>query len=318
MSESVHIAVMTDEMMNAIHPRDGGVYVDATLGGGTHTASLLEFSEPSGHVFSFDVDPLALQRAEKRFAKTKRWTGIEANFRHLGDEVRNRGTEHVDGIIMDLGLSSDELEDPERGISFRIDGPLDMRLGPSANDDGLTASTIINKWSEAEITKLIRTYGEERMAYRIAQAIVNARKSHSIQRTLELAEIIANAVPKSYEHGRIHPATRSFQALRIAVNDELDALKDGIASAIELLQPSGILAVISFHSLEDRIVKQAFRASEAGVPLTKKPLIPSRDECVANPRARSAKLRVFQKQPLHSSKPKTKKQLYAQRHLAPS
>ncbi len=313
MSDSIHVAVMTDEIVNALHPRSGGIYVDATLGGGTHTAALLEFSAPDGQVFSFDVDPFAITRAEKRWASTKRWTGIEANFRYLGDELNARGIRRVDGIVMDLGLSSDELEDPTRGISFRIDGTLDMRLGPSANDDGLTADTIVNRWNESELTNLLRTYGEEKFARRIAREIVLVRKQHSLHRTLELAELITRAVPRNYERGRIHPATRTFQALRIAVNDELGALKEGITRAIDLLAPSGVLAVISFHSLEDRIVKQAFRSSAEGIPLTKKPFVPSFDECASNPRARSAKLRVFQKQ-IDPQKTQIKTKYDAYRH----
>lgn len=293
MSASVHIAVMTRECMEALAPHDGGRYLDATLGGGTHTAEILRLSAPSGRVLSLDVDPAALMRAETRFDKEKlRWKGVEANFRHLVDVVRQEGMAPLDGILVDLGFSSDQMADLRKGLSFQHEGPLDMRLGPSADT---TAAEIVNGWRELELTDLLREYGEERYARRIASAIVIARKAETIVTTTHLADIVTAAVPASYERGRIHPATRTFQALRIAVNDELNALRGAIAGAHRVLVSGGRLAIISFHSLEDRIVKEAFKDKDRWKPLFKKPQIPSDEELQANPRSRSAKLRVAEK-----------------------
>ncbi len=275
-----------------IHP--GGTYVDGTLGGGSHTEELLKRSAPNGKVYSFDVNPKAIAAAKERLAAYgDRWTGIDANFRHLDSELEAQGVEPgtVDGILLDLGFSSDEIADPSKGLSFNLEGPLDMRLGPKANEDGLTASDIVNSWSQRELETLFRNFGEERYARKIAEAIVHARKAALIIRTLELVSIIRGAVPAAYEQGRIHPATRTFQALRIAVNDELPALKDAIKAAHRMLKPEGRLAVITFHSLEDRIVKIALKEEE-WTSITKRPQEPNEQELEINPRSRSAKLRV--------------------------
>ena len=292
MPESLHTAVMLEESMLVLDVQPNRLYIDGTLGGGTHTRALLDRSAPRGRIFSFDVDPQALERAKHAFESyNDRWQGIEENFRYLSRALRDRHIDQVDGILLDLGLSSDELADPERGISFQIDGPLDMRLGERANDDGLTAGQIINTWPQSELTQAIRIFGEDRFAYRIAQVIVKARKIQPITRTLELADLIRSAVPSTYEGGRIHPATRTFQALRIAVNDEVQALKEAIKGAQEVLRVGGRLAIITFHSIEDRIVKQAFQ-EEGWMPVQKKPLLPTPEEVARNPRARSAKLRA--------------------------
>lgn len=296
MNESVHIAVMAREAIDALKPRSGGRFIDATLGGATHTAALLTASAPDGRVLSIDVDPVALQRARERFAaEGDRWVAAEGNFRFIATIAKEHGMSPADGILFDLGLSSDELADPTKGITFQLDAPLDMRLGPTANEDGLTASDIVNTWHERDIVKLLREFGEERFARQIAASIVKARKAGRITRTLDLVSVIKMAVPQTYEHGRIHPATRTFQALRIVVNDELEALRDAIKGAIDTLAPGGRLAVISFHSLEDRIVKNAFRDSEDLEIITKKPLVPTDEEIAQNPRARSAKLRIAEK-----------------------
>lgn len=296
MSDSIHVAVMTSEVMDALKPQAGGAYLDATLGGGTHTAALLERSAPDGRVLSLDVDPAALERARSRFtAYGSRFTVVEGNFRDLARIAREKSFAPLDGVVIDLGVSSDELLDPTKGLSFQVAGPLDMRLGPKANAEGLTAAEIANSWPEARIAEILREYGEERYARGIAAALVEARKGKKIVNTLDLADIVRSAVPASYERGRIHPATRTFQALRIAVNDELEALKEAIEGARAVLKPDGIIAVISFHSLDDRIVKQAFRSAEDLEPLTKKPLMPSEEEQSRNPRARSAKLRAARK-----------------------
>ncbi|MCC7522846.1 16S rRNA (cytosine(1402)-N(4))-methyltransferase RsmH [Candidatus Uhrbacteria bacterium] len=291
---TIHLAVMLEETMLALDVQPGGSYVDATLGGATHTEALLKRSEPDGHVYSFDVNPKALLAAAQRLtASGDRWAGIEANFRFLDRELEAAGVMpgSIDGILCDLGFSSDEMADPSTGLSFQLEGPLDMRLGPKSNDDGLTASDIVNTWKPNEIETMIRNFGEEKFASRIVDEIVKARKIARITRTTELASLIKQAVPQSYEQGRIHPATRTFQALRIAVNDELEALKDFMNASHRMLKPGGRLAIISFHSLEDRIVKHAFLTDEWEA-LTKRPAEASPFEVQANPRARSAKLRV--------------------------
>lgn len=281
--------------MLVLDPQPGGRYLDGTLGGATHTEELLKRSTPNGTVCSFDVDPVAIERAQERLASYgSRWTPVEANFRDMARVMRERQEPPFDGVLLDLGLSSDELVDPEKGLSFLQEGPLDMRLGPQANEDGLTAADILNGWQEGEIRKMLDIFGEERFARKIAYAIVKTRKEHPFQTTTQLVDLIRATVPPIYEKGRIHPATRTFQALRIAVNDELEALKDAIKGAHEVLRPGGRCAIITFHSLEDRIVKLAFR-EEGWEPLVKRPLVPSDQETVENPRARSAKLRVAQK-----------------------
>ncbi|MCR4256183.1 MAG: 16S rRNA (cytosine(1402)-N(4))-methyltransferase RsmH [Candidatus Uhrbacteria bacterium] len=315
---TVHVPVMLEDSMLALEVQSSGLYVDGTLGGGSHSGELLRRSSPDGRVYSFDVSPKALAAAATTLAEHgERWTGIEANFRHLDRELLALGVHEgsVDGILLDLGFSSDEIQDPAIGLSFQTDGPLDMRLGPKANEDGLTASDIVNTWSEKDLATMIRNFGEENFAGRIANAIVRARKSARLVRTLELVSIIRGAVPANYgrtpakssaiRRVNIHPATRTFQALRIAVNDELESLKDAIKASHRMLKPGGRLAVISFHSLEDRIVKLAFSAKGGSASggkeegewetLTKKPMVPSEQEQLVNPRSRSAKLRVARK-----------------------
>ncbi len=289
---TIHRSVLLREAVDALEPCSGGVYVDGTLGGGGHTAALLEASAPKGTVISLDVDPKALSAARERFASYgDRWQGLEANFRHLSKVLNDRGIVTVDGLLLDLGYSSDQLEDASKGISFLADGPLDMRLGERSNEDGLTAAEIVGTWSQGDLEKLLRNFGEERYAGRIARALVEARRVAPIRTTVQLRDLVAAAVPSGYEAGRIHPATRTFQALRIAVNDELEALEDVLREARGVLAPGGRIAVITFHSLEDRVVKLAFK--QAGyLPLTKKPLVPTDAEIADNPRARSAKLRV--------------------------
>lgn len=295
MQTSIHTAVMLEESVLALEVKPGGVYIDGTLGGATHTRTLLERSAPDGHVYSFDVDRGALMRAKQTLsAYGKRWQGIEENFRYLDVALKKIGIHEVDGVLLDLGLSSDELADPEKGISFQIDGPLDMRLGERANDDGLTAELIVNTWPRGELRQMIGVFGEERFAGRIADAIVRAREDRPISSTFELVDIIRGAVPSAYEKGRIHCATRTFQALRITVNDEVQALKQAIDAAYRVLCPEGRLAIITFHSIEDRIVKLAFQ-DQRWKTISKKPIVPSEQELARNPRARSSKLRAASK-----------------------
>lgn len=289
---TIHEAVLVEETMLLLNVRAGGWYLDGTLGGGTHTEALLQQSAPDGKVLSLDVDARALERACEKFADVgERWIGEEENFRRLDASAKSHGMIPLDGIVLDLGLSSDELADSAKGLSFLRDGPLDMRLGDKANDDGLTAAEIVNSWSRADLEAVLRRFGEERFASRIVHAIAEQRRQHLIVRTLEFAEIVKAAVPKNYEQGRIHPATRTFQALRMVVNDELETLRAAIDAAHRVLKIGGRLVVISFHSLEDRVAKQSFANAEAWETLSKKPITPSENELAMNSRARSAKLR---------------------------
>ncbi|MFA5185638.1 MAG: 16S rRNA (cytosine(1402)-N(4))-methyltransferase RsmH [Patescibacteria group bacterium] len=305
--ETIHTAVMTEEAMDALKPRSGGKYIDATLGGGTQSTEILKRSGPDGRVMSLDVDPTALARARQRKSEFgERWTIVESNFRDIAKAARDNGFDQADGVLLDLGLSSDELVDPSKGLSFQVEGPLDMRLGPQANSDGLTAADIVNGWRQEEIEKILREYSEERMARKIAEAIVKRRKTQRIVTTTDLSELISATVPRYYDRGRIHPATRTFQALRIAVNDELGALQSALAGASEILKPGGTLCVISFHSLEDRVAKVFIKSADDLEPLTKKPMVPSAEEIKDNPRSRSAKLRAATKLSPQTKKAKSK------------
>ena len=295
MTETRHIPVLLEETMLVLEPRSGGTYVDGTLGGGSHTEALLERSVPAGKVFSFDIYPEAISRAERRLARYgSRWRPICSNFNRWGDALRSLGVAGIDGMLLDLGFSSDELEDPLVGISFQQDGVLDMRLGPQANEDGVTAAEIVNTWSPQDLAQIFEEYADERYAWRIASGITEARRAAPIVTTRQLAEVVAANVPASYEAGRIHPATRVFLALRMEVNQELPNLRDAIDQAFDILHPGGRLAIITFQSVEDRIVKHAFREDRWQV-LFRKPIEPSPDECRRNPRARSAKLRAAMK-----------------------
>lgn len=301
----MHQAVLLDEVIALLQPGPGGVYVDGTVGAGGHAAAILRASQPEGQLFGLDQDQHALEIAKRHLAEFgDRVYLLHANF----DQLSQLQLPPADGILLDLGVSSMQLDQPERGFSFQVDGPLDMRMDDTGGD---TAADLVNHLGETELADLIYQYGEERYSRRIARAIVKARP---IRRTNQLVEIIQKAVPFAGGKGkaRIHPATRTFQALRIAVNDELGALERALPQAIELLKPGGRLAVISFHSLEDRIVKQYFRreAQDCICPpdqpvctcrhkatvriITKRPIMPSLAEVNANPRARSAKLRVVE------------------------
>ncbi len=305
----MHKSVLLAEVIQVLQPHAAGIYIDGTVGAGGHAAAILEASAPDGQLFGLDRDQSALKLAEQRLAEFgSRVHLVHSNF----DQFRQVATQHniprAHGILLDLGISSMHVDQAERGFSFMADGPLDMRMDPTA---GQTAADLVNHLPEKELADLLYQYGEERQSRRIARAIVKARP---IRRTRELAQVIAGAVGGRREgsQGRIHPATRSFQALRIAVNDELVALERALPQAINWLQPGGRLAVISFHSLEDRIVKQYFRqeSQDCICPpeqpvctckhkatiniITKRPITPSLQEIDENPRARSAKLRVVE------------------------
>ena len=283
-------------------PRPDGCYIDATVGAGGHAKGILTASQPRGRLLGIDADPLALALARERLAEFgDRATLVQGNFAQLASIASDRGFVKVDGILFDLGLSSMQLAAPERGFSFRRDGPLDMRFDPASLT---TAADLVNELEQRELVAIFRRYGQERHARPIARAIVSARPLRS---TLELSTLIERVVGR---RERIHPATRTFQALRIAVNDELSVLRKALPQALELLSTGGRLAIISFHSLEDRIVKQflAMEARDCICPpdlpacvcghrarltiIARQPIRPSEEEIAANPRSRSARLRV--------------------------
>ena len=305
----MHVPVLLQEVITALQPQSGGIYIDCTVGAGGHSAAILEASAPDGQLYGFDQDNQALEIAAGNLAQFgDRAHLVNANFKHLDQTARRLSIPKVNGILLDLGVSSMQFDQPDRGFSFQADGPLDMRMNPVT---GQTAADLINTLPQDELANLIYKYGEERQSRRIARAIVQARP---IYRTQELAEIVAQSARRPRKAGRakIHPATLTFQALRIAVNSELTVLEQVLPQALQLLQPKGRLAVISFHSLEDRIVKQYFRqeARDCICPpeqpictcrhksivniITKKPISPTLAEIDVNPRARSAKLRVVE------------------------
>lgn len=306
-----HIPVMPDEVIAALAVRPGGRYIDGTLGGGGHTALLLERGAPDARVLGIDADPAALARVAERLGAAVaagRLLLRQGNFAGLGQLAAAADLLPVDGILLDLGLSSDQLADPARGFSFAADAPLDMRFNPTR---GRSATDLVNELEESELADLIWRYGEERRSRAIAHRIVEARRRAPITRAAELARLVARAVPG--RPGGIHPATRTFQALRIAVNEELASLEAALPPAVDALAPGGRLAVITFHSLEDRIVKTFVRAEARGCicppelptcvcgraprlrDLSRHPIVAGPDELAANPRARSAKLRVAER-----------------------
>jgi 16S rRNA (cytosine1402-N4)-methyltransferase len=278
-----HIPVLATEIIAGLQVRPGGYYLDATTGGGGHSELILQ-AAVDVRLVAIDRDPAALQASQIRLADY----GDRVTFWH-GNYADYRPTQLFDGIIADLGVSSVHLDEAERGFSFRNEAPLDMRMDSSQS---LTAAEIINHWDEAEIANIFYRYGEERLSRQIARRIVEKRP---IATTTALAEVISYAVPKSYRYGRIHPATRSFQGLRIAVNDELGSLEKFLAVTPNWLAPGGRIGIISFHSLEDRMVKHTWRENEALQVVTKKPIIAGDEEVAGNPRARSAKLRWVEK-----------------------
>jgi 16S rRNA (cytosine1402-N4)-methyltransferase len=306
MNDSPHRSVLYKEIIHALQPRSGGRYVDGTLGAGGHARGIMEACAPDGQLLGLDVDPQALAIARRILAPYESRIHLaQASYTTLSHQLAQLGWDAVDGILLDLGASSIQFDTPERGFSFMQDAPLDMRFGPHASQ---TAADIVNSYSERELADLIYEYGEERDSRKIARAIVNARPLHT---TRELAAIIESVSPRRGD--RVHPATRTFQALRIAVNEELASIKEVLPQAVTALRPGGRLAVISFHSLEDRIVKDFFREQSRELinppyeriyeqernavlkEVNRKPIVPSDDEIRNNPRARSAKLRIAQK-----------------------
>ncbi|MDI3316064.1 MAG: 16S rRNA (cytosine(1402)-N(4))-methyltransferase RsmH [Bacillota bacterium] len=291
----LHVPVLRDEVVDFLADRDVGQAVDATVGAGGHAEALLA-SGRVGSLIGLDRDTRALPLAKERLAPWgSRVTLVHADFADLDEILESLGTGPVDAVLFDLGLSSMQVDEPERGFSYQHDAPLDMRMDPS---QPTTAYHLVNGLTRGELERLLREYGEERWAGRIADFIVRARDRGRIETTGQLVEIVKAAVPAAARRQGGHPARRTFQALRIAVNDELNALERGLRAAMEALNPGGRLAVISFHSLEDRIVKRRFQeASRSGGwrLLTPTPVSPGTREVEANPRARSAKLRVLER-----------------------
>ncbi|HXT60220.1 MAG TPA: 16S rRNA (cytosine(1402)-N(4))-methyltransferase RsmH [Pirellulales bacterium] len=288
---SCHVAVMLDEIVEWLQPAPGMVLVDGTLGGAGHTRALAERVGPDGFVLSLDRDPAALEAAERVL---KGWPVklAESNFADLPELLRQLDLSAVDGIVLDLGLSSDQLADRQRGFSFDSEGPLDLRFNPA---EGRPAWQWLERLSAEELADIIFQYGEERFSRRIARKIVDRRRQQPIRTAAELARLVRSCVPRPKGGERIDAATRTFQALRIAVNDELTSLERALKRIPDCLKTGGRLAVISFHSLEDRRMKEAFRDDPRYRSLTRKPLRPSEDEVARNPRARSAKLRVAER-----------------------
>ena len=283
---SIHVPVLLDEILHWLNPCPGQTIVDGTVGGGGHTRALAERVSPGGRVISLDRDPAVIAAAAAW--QNNSITAVQANFRDLPEVLDELEIETVDGILLDLGLSSDQLADRERGFSFSAEGPLDMRFDPMK---GKPAWRLIERLSAEHLADMIYLFGEERYSRRIARAIVDRRHDRPIQTAAELADLVRSVVPRS-RRDHIDPATRTFQALRIYVNEELKSLEIALRRLPDRLKPGGRLAIISFHSLEDRPVKEAFRDDPRLEALVKKPIMAGDEEAQRNPRARSAKLRI--------------------------
>ncbi len=295
----MHVSVLLQEGVDALALRKGMTTIDGTFGAGGHSLAIAERIGKEGRLISFDADASVFTDVKvQELERLTQFTGVNENFRNAGEVLKRLGIGAIDGAIFDLGLSSTQLEASGRGFSFLRDEPLAMtfRAEPGASD--VTAQTIVNDWSEASIEAILKGFGEERFARAIAHGIVTAREVSPITRTGQLAEVIRTHTPGWYHRGRTHFATRTFQALRMAVNDELGAIEHGVREVGATLAPGGRIAVISFHSVEDRAVKQLFLAMVATgdfAKITKKPIVPSKEEIERNPRSRSAKLRIIER-----------------------
>ena len=309
--EFSHRSVLLNECMEALAIRPDGVYLDGTAGGGGHSAEIARRLGDSGLLIAIDQDETAVAVVTERLSSFGlRARVVRNNFCELSEVCREQGIDEIDGLLLDLGVSSHQLDTPERGFSYQADAPLDMRMDKRKS---LTAYEVVNTYSQEKLKKILFDYGEERFAPAIASAIVKQRERAPIRTTAELSELIKHAMPPAAREGGHHPAKRSFQAIRIEVNAELDVIEPAIRSAVSLLRKGGRIAIITFHSLEDRIVKQTFADLASGCTcprdfpicvcgkkpsvrvVTKKPILPSREELEENPRSRSAKLRVAQK-----------------------
>lgn len=294
-----HVSVLLNESIDSLDIKSGDTIIDATLGAGGHSAEIARRFGNEVSLIGFDLDLDALKIAKQNIEKSGgKLIPIQNNFRHMYESCEKIDITQVNGILFDFGVSSMEIGQSGRGFSFRFDEPLLMTLQNPITEDTLTAMNVVNSMREDELADIIYTFGEEKFSRRIANAIVTARRKKRIETTFELVEIIQNSVPAFYKNSRLNPATKTFQALRIYVNDELGAIKQGLESAWKILAKDGRIAVITFHSLEDRIVKNFFKQKSiegVGVLINKKPIIPTREEIITNPRSRSAKLRIIQK-----------------------
>ena len=310
MKEFHHISVLLNECLDGLDIKPDGIYVDGTLGGAGHSSQIAK-RLTTGRLIGIDRDPIALQAAGERLAPYKdNVTLVHSNFCEMQQVLQELGIDGVDGILLDLGVSSPQLDDGERGFSYMADAPLDMRMN---GEDVLSAHTVVNTWPQEELKRILYTYGEERYAPQIAAAICRRRQEAPIDTTLQLVDVIRSAMPPAALREKQHPAKRSFQAIRIAVNDELGSVEKAMEAAIPLLNKGGRLAVITFHSLEDRIVKLAMADAAKGCTcppnfpvcvcgkkpkvklISRKPIVASEKELEVNPRSRSAKLRICEK-----------------------
>ena len=306
-----HIPVLLTQTVEELHIRPSGIYFDGTLGGAGHSFEIAKRLEEGGRLIGIDQDEEAIEAAKKHLAPyADRVTIVHDNYEHIPDIAQRLGISQADGILLDIGVSSYQIDNPARGFSYNEDEPLDMRMD---QENPVSAKTIVNTWSEEDLTRILRDYGEERYAQRIAANIAKEREEHPLETTGELVKIIRASIPMKMQEKYGNPCKRTFQAIRIACNRELDVLQDSIDGLIDLLAPGGRLCIITFHSLEDRIVKNAFRRNEnpctcppefpvcvcgkksKGTVITKKPITASEEELGSNSRAASAKLRVFEK-----------------------
>lgn len=294
-----HISVLLKESVDGLKVKEGGVYVDGTLNAGGHTEEILKRVGGKAKVIGIDLDADAMVRAKAKLVQYEGKVHFALmSFRDIDRAVAEAGEAQVDGILLDLGLSSNQLEESSRGFTFQNDEPLLMTFKKDPTDSDVTAKEVVNTWSEESLADIIFGFGEERFARRIARAIVNTRAIKELQTTGDLVRVVESAVPSFYRHGKTHCATKTFQAIRMAVNDEVGALKDVLRKGFALLSPGGRFSIISFHSIEDRIVKRAFQElvkEEKAEFIFKKPLGPGEEEIRENRRSRSAKLRVIEK-----------------------
>ncbi|PFE06076.1 16S rRNA (cytosine(1402)-N(4))-methyltransferase [Bacillus cereus] len=306
-----HVTVLLKETVDGLDIKPGGTYVDCTLGGGGHSSYLLSQLTEGGKLIAFDQDEVAIQNAKEKFSSYgNQFITVKSNFRYLSEKLHELGITEVDGILFDLGVSSPQLDTPERGFSYHHDAPLDMRMDQDAS---LTAYDVVNNWSYEQLVRIFFQYGEEKFSKQIARKIEAYRENKAIETTAELVELIKEGIPAPARRTGGHPAKRVFQAIRIAVNDELKVFEEALESAIEMVKPGGRISVITFHSLEDRICKTTFKRNSTtpqlppGLPIipdefkpklklvTRKPILPSDEELEENNRARSAKLRIAEK-----------------------
>ncbi len=308
--EYQHTSVLLKECIDGLKIKKNGIYVDGTLGGAGHSEEILKHLSSEGSLIGIDQDPSALKNAEEKLKNYSNFQAVHSNFHDIQNVLLDLSISGIDGLLLDLGVSSHQLDTPERGFSYMHDGELDMRMDTTS---ALTASEVVNTYNEDELTKIIKDYGEDNWAKRIAKFIVEERKKKEISTSHELVEVIKKAIPAKARERGPHPAKRTFQAIRIEVNNELGIIKETIKSTVEVLNPVGRIVIITFHSLEDRIVKNTFKelASSCVCPpefpvctcgkesegkiITRKPVLPSKEEIDCNPRSRSAKLRIFEK-----------------------